>query len=229
MRKLPWIAFCLFHFCACKNKSERDAFKGKEFEGLITYRITYDNYPAEYGYGDTMLVWYSKGNLVKLFNNKLIKGLRKEIFLVKGNKYFFQVGNSDSLFSGDIGTEKRTKLLHSQHSFTDTRILGHTCEQIEQEMEFTKTKANVLSTYLYSKGVLPMNSDYFSGKKFASFDRYMDEAGEFYLHFKGTAQYADKTGLSSYIFTAIKIQGQPVDPALFSVDTSIVRPFPLQN
>jgi hypothetical protein len=227
MKKLQLIVFFLLLFCACHDSLDKSVDKAKEFEGLITYKITYENFPEDHSYGDTMKIWYSKGNMLKLYNGKVSGGLRKEVFLVRGNKYFFQVGNSDSLFSGDIGNDKITKLLNSHHLFTDTRILGHTCEQIDQELEFIDSHAPIASTFMYSKDILPVDQNRFKGWKFASFDHYMEEAGVLYLSFKGTTHYADRDGISSHTFTAVKILEQPVDQSIFEVDTSKVRPYPM--
>lgn len=226
MKQLQSIALILPLFWACQNPSDNQLFKGKEFEGVITYRITYDNWPEDYSYGDTLKVWYSKGDLIKVYNGKAVKGFRKEIFLLNGNKYFFQVGNSDSLYSIDIGSDKYMKLVDSHHSFTDTRILGHTCEQIDQDLQYAgKNQAPFIFSLLYSKGVLPMDKDHFKDRKLSGFDRFIDESGAFYLRFRYTAQLANRSGLSTYTFTATNIREQPVDPAIFNTDTSKVKPF----
>ena len=225
MKPLKRIVFFLPLFLACNDHAVEQNAPSKEFEGVITYRITYDNYPEEFSYGDTMKAWYSKGDLIKLYNGKAVNGMRKELFLLKGNKYYFQMGKYDSLFSYNIGSDKFMKLVDSRHSFPETRILGHTCEQIDQDLQlYTATNhAKEFATFLYSKDILPVEKDHFKDRKISCFDRFIDESGVFYLQFKGTSQFDGHTGLSSFIFTAIDIKEQPVDPSIFNVDTSLVN------
>src|ERR1700754_4239046 len=124
MKKLSFILFFLPVYWSCNNSTTNGPLHRKEFEGLVTYRITYENHPEDISYGDTLKLWYSKGNLIKSYNGKAVHGIRKEIFLIKGNRYFFQVRDSDSLITADIASEKYMTLVSSQHSITDTRILG---------------------------------------------------------------------------------------------------------
>ncbi len=226
MKKLYFIFFLLPVYWSCKNSATNQPLNKKEFEGLVTYRITYDNHPEDNSYGDTLKLWYSKGNLIKNYNGKAEHGIRKEIFLIKGNRYFFQVGNSDTLINADIGSDKYMILVSSQHSITDTRILGHTCEQVDQELEYNRFKLPVFVSYLYSKDVLPMDPDYFKNRKFSCFDRFIEESGVFFLRYVYKVQYPGRTGPSIFTFTAIDIKEQPVDPTIFNIDTSKVKPFP---
>jgi hypothetical protein len=213
---------------ACNAPSKNEPFKGKEFEGLITYRVTYDNYPREGAFGDTLWVWYSKGDLLKVCNSKRADASRKELFLLKGNRYFFQLGDSDSLYYADIGSDRLTTLEDSRHFATETRILGQDCDEIEHRLKLNKWQSSFVSTYLYSQNVLRMDKRLFRLRKFASFDVYMEEAGAFYLKYTESEQFPGKKGLSSHSFTAVKIQEGPVDPKIFLLDTSKARLFRME-
>jgi len=223
MKKLPFLLFFL-PVLSCKNATTNQLSNGKEFEGVITYRITYDGYPEDYSYGDTMRFWYSKGNCIKEYNGKAIHGVRKEIFLIKGNRYFVQMVNGDSLLTTDVTSDKFMSLKDSHHSFTETRILGHTCEQIDQDLEYTKGHLPCFVSLLYSKEVLPVDKQNFKNVKFSCFDRFIDESGAFYLSYFLRIQDSNKDAPSSYKFTAINIREQPVDPSIFNIDTSRIKP-----
>src|SRR5450631_4467761 len=148
----------------CKNNHQRRPFQGKEFEGIITYRLTYSEISQNRRSGDTLKVIYSKGNLIKQYNWNNSEATRKEIFLVDGNRFYTLLGRNDTLYSADISNHHSTRLIRSTHSISDTRILGYDCEQIDQYFESGVEDFKTHIELLYSNAALKMNTEYFKGR-----------------------------------------------------------------
>lgn len=118
--KLSVIALCSFS-CRTPQKNTPD----REFEGIIRYAITYENSTDKNLYGDSLIIFYSKGNVLKQYIGASPDGLQKEIILTAANQYFFNKLGSDILFTYDL-RKSPMHLLDISHEHTDTKILGNT-------------------------------------------------------------------------------------------------------
>lgn len=197
----------------------------KGFEGIIKYHITYkNNKDSGFYVGDTLLLYYSKGNLIKQFNGKFRLGLKKEIFLSARNEYYMSFGSSDALYSYDLTKEHDTKLDSMNHSSTGVKILGYPCEKIEfHNIRMGPTKYYITTSYWSSKQILPVDRKYFKKWKYGSFDKFIDEAGSLYLQYQIDIQRFGQYSLSTRIYTAFDIKEQALDEKMFTVDATKVK------
>lgn len=214
------ITFLLLLFIGCKRKDET------YFEGMITYKISYTSNDNEPSLGDTMKVYYSKGNLLKEYNGKNLKGLKKEIFLGATNEYYMQHVASDTLFSYDISNNTLT-LVGSKYAANNAQILGFDCNKVEhvQMMHPSELYIFFFSTYFYSTKALRINKTYFKNWKFGNFNTYTNEAGNFYLKCIGSHFKPGTTELITRTYEAVNIQEKQIDPTMFYVDTLKVKAF----
>jgi hypothetical protein len=221
---LPF-AIIIFLFC-CQNQPDNPPFQGKEFEGVITYRAEYVNFPSNLQYGDTVKIYYSHGNLLKTSNGKNPAVIHHEVLLLAGNKYYFNKGDPDTLYSVDIGDNSSATLDKEIHAPSETRILGHTCEKFIQEMTPTHHKSfHATEEYYYSKDVLRVNKDYFKDRKLEFYNQFIDESGALQLKFIFSYEFPDEPKTHSFSFTAVNIKAEKIDPALFYVDSTKARPY----
>jgi hypothetical protein len=213
-------------FTACESRPGTHAFQGKEFEGVITYRISYVNCPDNIINGDTLSVFYSKGNLVKLYNGNKPDLPYREVYLLAGNQYYLQIRRSDTISRFDVRQNKNMDLVASSHSLSDTRILGYDCEDIKFQLKYHgNSELHMFNEFLYSTKVLKVNKDYFRDRKYVFFNQYIDESEAFYLKYIFGVQYLGRSGLSTITCTAVKIEELKIDPSVFKVDTTKLKQF----
>ena len=195
------------------------------FEGIITYKILYRNNKDADLYGDTMKVYNSKGNLLKEYNGTSPKGLRQEIFFGSTNKYYMRIGAVDSLYSYDI-TKNDIVLISEKHLKNDTSILGYACDKIEfNQLHSPSPYFYVYSSYSFSDSVLKVDKKYFKDWTYGSFNKFINEAGSFYLRFQTSTQYYSEKDLVTKIFEVVQIEHKPIDPAMFRIDTTRITKF----
>jgi hypothetical protein len=198
--------------------------EGKEFEGVITYRIDYRKRNDRSVYGDTMKVYYSKGNLARVYNSEGQDALRKEVILSESHRYYAQKAMSDTVYTYDISLDAHLKLLETRRFSDDTRIMGHTCKKIEFDQEYMgEVKFYVYDSYMYSDDVLKVEKLHFKNSNFGHFNNFIKEAGVFYLKFESRYLYSDKTEISVKTVTAVNIREQKVDPGIFHIDTTTTK------
>jgi hypothetical protein len=211
---------------ACNSTDQKPVSKNiKEFEGIITYKITYKNNPDSLLYGDTLKIFYSKGNFIKQYNGMSPKGLNRELFLKDNSQYYMQTGASDTLYSFDI-RQKDVKLLSSKQSVSTYKILGYDCEQIEMNQVYMSDYPfAIFNSYTYSRNILPINAVWFKDWNYGNFNQFIQESGSFYLRFETGIQYGDQKELVTKIFEAIEIKEQVLDSSLFAIDILKIKPF----
>ncbi|KAA2243340.1 hypothetical protein F0L74_12610 [Chitinophaga agrisoli] len=196
-----------------------------EFEGIITYKIIYKDYTLG-DYGDTLKVFYSKGNMIRAYNTKDPKGLRKEIFLAKGPRYFMNIGPSDTLYSYDITSNNL--VLTDTKKLQSKKILNYTCERFDMYATLTtKSGAPVFTAQstTFSRDALKVNPLHFKNWRFGNFNIYVEHAGSLPLRSESTTKYSDKTSMGTKIYEAVAIAPQQLDPKMFEIDESMVREF----
>lgn len=211
---------------ACgKHKKQKDS-NGKEFEGVITYLVEYENVTPQWPIdADTLTVTYSHGNALKSFNSRKPRSLCREIYLSKCNQYYFNRIGSDTLYKVNLAKNKHVKLLNISHSLTDTCILGHVCELTSLEFMVEKNGHfnHVYNVFFYSKGVLTIDKNSFKDCEFAYFNKFIEESGSFYLRMEARYESSTAKTPSRMILRAIRIQESRVDPTIFAVDTTNVH------
>lgn len=212
---------------SCGQKKDEDSIKHeKYFEGVVTYKILYNNNEDTALYGDTMSVYYSNGNLIKEYNGKSPKGLKREIFIGSTNRYYMNIGSSDSLYHYDI-TKNDGILVSSKHINNDTTILGYSCDKIELNQMHTNPNFYIYNSYYYSDKVLKVDPKHFKDWNYGSFNKFINEAGSFYLKFQTSIQYYSKKNLVTKIFEAVNIEEKKIVSKLFSIDSSKITEFKL--
>ena len=193
-----------------------------EFEGVITYKITYINNRDSSGNSDTMRLYYSKGNLVKQYNSTSSSVLKKELFIGSTNSYYMKFGNSDSLYAYDISKNDRV-LVNTNATDNDATILGHDCNRIEfNQLHTGEYNFYIYSSFWYSDKILKVNPEYFKGWNYGGFNKFINKTGVLYLKFQSAIQYYGKTELSTKIFQAVGIEEKKLDPKIFAIDSSVI-------
>lgn len=220
----PGILFTILS--ACNSTGQKPVSKNiKEFEGIITYKITYKNNPDSLLYGDTLKVLYSKGNFIKQYNGMSPKGLNRELFLKDNSQYYMQIGASDTLYSFDI-RQKNVRLLRSEKSAGIYKILGYDCEQIQFHQVYEGDYPfAIYNSYIYSRNILRINAVWFKDWNYGNFNQFIQESGAFYLRFETGMQHGDQKELVTKIFEAIEIKEQALDSSLFAIDILKIKPF----
>ena len=208
------IALC----CSRCDSSGNDSVK--EFEGVITYRIVHQHDPDSARYGDTVLIYYAKGNIVKQYNSKTIGGIAKEVFLAeKGINYVTRTG-TDSVYQFDL-RQNPLQLVSTKHELPENRILGHICEKLEMRQLYKgQNTFYVYNSYYYSPGYLPVNTAHFNDWNYGGFKDYINTAGCFYLKSESDIQYYGQQDLVKRIYYAVNVKEKTLDPSIFEVDTS---------
>jgi len=218
----------LFFVCllGC-HPSSNSNYQNKEFEGIIKYKTKYyswqDSSKGDFVH-DTLTIYYSHGNLAKIHTDA---AMHKEIFLSKGNKYFYIRSNIDTLFWFDITTNPKMELSDMQVKNYDKTILGHKCESVDLLIKHPDKDLPFYTTvsYIFSRNNLRVEKANLNWNKYAFFDKFIDESGCFYLGYKYAAH--STTGfkvLLSTEYEAISIKEQKVDPKVFELDK-----FPLKE
>jgi len=228
MRGIDKIAVCFIMgalLCAagCKEPEPDGTKDGKEFEGVITYRLSYEGRDDRAVYGDTMRLYYSKGNIAKVYNSQGPEALRKEVFICDKHLYLAQKALSDTVLTYDL-RQKSLEVKSTKRSSDDTRILGHVCKTIEHRSMHSDPNFYVSSSMSYSKNFLRVDKLRFKDWNFGSFNSYIDEAGCLYLRSEMKIQYYGFAEPVVKIATAVDIKEQRVDPGIFHVDTTITKP-----
>lgn len=113
---------------------------GKEFEGVITYKIFYSEKDDPFIYGDTMRIYYSKGNIARVYNGQGADAIKKEVFLGESRRYLIRLNASDTVLTYDMGDRGNFTLAAMKRSSEDTRILGHTCKKIAFDEVYQRAK-----------------------------------------------------------------------------------------
>lgn len=229
MRKIKKKSVCfsaVFLFCAAACREPDRTKDGKEFEGVITYKILYNNKDDASVYGDTMRVYYSKGNIARVYNSQGAGAIRKEFFYGESRRYLIQLAASDTVLTYDMGDRGNFTLAATKRSSEDTKILGHVCKKMEFDEVYRRgPNFKVRIGYLYSPGVLKVNKHHFKDWNFGHFNAYINEAGVFYL--KCETSVGDDTKLITRTYTAVDIQEQKIDSSVFHVDTTLTKPLVL--
>jgi hypothetical protein len=213
----------LIPLIACNQNTDSKQDK-KNFEGVVTYKILYDNNDDTALYGDTMRMYYSNGNFIKEYNGESPKGLKREMFISSINKYYMNIGNSDSFYNYDI-TKNVNTLVNSKHTQNDTAILGYSCDKVEFTQLHPNPNFYIYNSYYYSDKVLRIDPKYFEAWNYGSFNKFINEAGSFYLKFQTSIQYYGKKDLVTKIFEAVRIEEKKIDPQIFIIDSSKIERF----
>lgn len=209
---------------ACHTPSIRPHQDGKEFEGVITYAICHPNDPDSALYGDTVKIFYSHGNMIKEYNDTSPTGLKREVFLKKGARYYLNIGGSDTLYDFDI-TARDLRIKNFQVVDTSITVLGYPCETILYRQSYKDEDGlQINSTYSYSKNALLVNAEDLANWKFGNFDVFVKESGHFYMEYIYEARSSHGL-LTKRIFHAVHVQEQWLDSSLFSIGNKPVKEF----
>lgn len=208
---------------SCGGAGADEQKEVKEFEGVITYRISYQGRDDTSVYGDTMRVYYSKGNIARIYNSEGPDALRKEIIYCKTLRYVAKKAMSDTVYTFNEREDGHLKSISIKRSSDDTRILGHVCRKIEfQDIHTGDISFSVYNSFMYADDVLKVDKRHFKDWNFAHFNTYINEAGAFYLKFESRYSILDR-GLVTKICTAVNIKEQKVDSSVFYMDTTITK------
>ncbi|HVU57503.1 MAG TPA: hypothetical protein VHD83_20710, partial [Puia sp.] len=199
----------------------------QEFEGVITYKILYKNKDYSSLYGDTMKVYYSKGDIARVYNSQGPDAVRKDIFYGESHRYLIQRAASDTILTYDMVDQGGSTLVSTKRSSEDTRILGHICKKMEFDEVYQRgVKFNVYNSFLYSPEVLKVDKRHFKDWNFGHFNAYVNEAGVFYLKFETSYRVGDRD-LITRTYTAVEIREQKIDSSVFHMDTTVTKPLVL--
>lgn len=219
-----FITLLLVSLAGCKESTR--AKDEKEFEGVITYKILYRGKDYSSVYGDTMKVYYSKGNIARVYNSQGADAIRKELFYGESRRYLIQLAASDTVLIYDMADRGNFKVAATKRSSEDTKILGHICKKMEfDEVYHRGGNIKVHIGYLYSPGVLKVNKRHFKDWNFGDFNTYINEAGVFYLKCETSVGQDTKSNTMTYM--AADIQEKKIDSTIFHVDTTITKPLVL--
>jgi len=221
--RVCFISLLLVGLAGCNESTS--AKNEKEFEGVITYKILYKDKDYSSVYGDTMKIYYSRGNIAKVYNSQGADAVRKEVFYGESRRYLIQLAASDTVFTYDMADRGNFTLAATKRSSEDTKILGHVCRKIEfDEVYHRGVGVKIYNSFLYSPEVLKVDKRHFKDWNFGHFNVYTGEAGVFYLKFETSYSVGDDTKLITRTYTAVDIQEQKIDSSIFRVDTTITKP-----
>lgn len=228
MRPLLILSLFAVLFTACNSPSK--PFTGKEFEGVITYKLTYQNYTdtsyTRY-YGDTMRAYYQQGKLLEVYNSKINGGLKKTLIIPEDKKGYMSINGSDTLQYFDItqssavaGT-KSTLTTFETHDTTAV-FMGHTCKVIKTIFLHDAGDVRYLEyrTFVYSPDALHMNAAHFKDYEYMAFNRTMAQSNAYYLYCEQTFQH-----VGTMKYTAVKIESKKLDNSIFNFDHTKVKLF----
>jgi hypothetical protein len=222
------VLFCLLaglYGCGGGDAGQKEV---KEFEGVITYRISYKNKDYKPIFGDTLRVFYSKGNVAKVYNSQGPDAMRKEVFYGESRRYVVKMAMSDTVFIYDMGNTGHLSNIRTIRVADDTRILGHVCKKIEFDDKYTVGSGiYVYTSFWYASDVLKVDNRYFKDWALGHFNTFINEEGVFYLKCEASYRLDESSDLITKTFTAVNIKEQKVDPSVFYVDTAITKPLPL--
>lgn len=88
----------------------------KEFEGVITYRMSYGGKDESGIYGDTMKLYYSNGNIARVYNSDGPDALRKEVYLCGTHRYLAKKALSDTVYTFDLQQTGGLKAMRTKMS-----------------------------------------------------------------------------------------------------------------
>lgn len=205
----------IFLFSGCRQKHQKNT---KEFEGIITYRITRGGiYHVKAPSADTMKIYYSHGNMIKLMNGKI--GVKEEFFL-KDKGYYFTDHRSNSLFTSDPTNSGGFILMSVSDARPFHAVLKYPCKVINVSHGYVSKHSYMLyDTYGYSGQAFPIDPEFFKKDRYGDFSRFTDESGAYYLYHR-LSIVRPIEGETNYITEeAIDIKPQKIDPKMFDIDT----------
>jgi hypothetical protein len=223
MAKCYTIFFALLFvvvIAACNSPSKVPL---KEFEGIITYktsRTTWRDSNRTPHTSDTIRIYYSHGNMCKVHTSDSAI-IKKEIYITKGNHYYFLKPHIDTLFYYDVAqTIPHTELASLSMTDADTTILGHDCQKADIWIRHQGEKGPFYTEYqyLFSNDYLVVNPEHWTKYNFGYFNKMIDRAGHYYLGFHYKLHTYDNVVIETTDYAAINIKEQKIDPNVFNLD-----------
>lgn len=211
-------------FLACNLGGDKQkTLNTKEFEGIITYHEIIKDRDSSLNLNDTVLLFYSNGNFVRVHSD-----ISQKIHLVKD--YYFAdkslrlllFSNSDTLHQLDLNFPAE-KLGHFSVNEAKDRIFSRKCEEIDLSTSYPENDSTTYTdfSFIFSKGYLPVNKEHFENWHLGFFNKVIAEAGAFYLKFKAVHfDSTHKSILSSKTYDIISVKPQAIDPKIFDVDAT---------
>lgn len=217
--------FLLITLSSCSRQLDgHNGNTDKEFEGVITYKISYESFNDSALYGDTLRLYFSKGNWIKKFNGTDPGCLRQEIFLNNGSMVYMNIGKSDTLYSYDISQNKNLTITSTKKNPSANKILNYTCESIEINQVFRSHITFFIDeTYVFSKDALKVNPEHFKNWHFGDFNTYINHANALFLRYKTTIRSRDNGLVETKIYEAVDIKEEKLDPKLFEINLANVK------
>lgn len=179
----------------------------KEFEGIIYYKTTVLSKTEDFTtpalldvYGDSMTLYYKKGNYKMVFNGKEVK----EIYYLKEKnmQYTVRVG-VDTLFYSLCENEFRT-IVSSTYTSNAGKVMKRKCNMIVNDLGDSKNH------YWFDPSVYvdPAN---FKKHVFGYVNMYFEKAQAYWLKYKYEGVFFDLT------HTATKIKKMKIDDRTFEL------------
>jgi hypothetical protein len=215
------------------SKGIKDKAPVKEFEGIITYKIEYTSWrdsDQAKPYIDTLKLYYSHGNIMKIRSGNGLMSAKKEIILLQNHQYYFKLVNKDTLFRFDITKSPGMELSEMHVNDYDKQILGHKCERVDLSIKHTRKGPAFFTenSFIFSRDYLQINRENIDWYKFAFFDKFIDESGCLYLGYKYALHSSiDNKVIESFNYEAISVKEQKIDPKIFEVDNLPLKDFKL--
>jgi hypothetical protein len=225
MTKLALKLLFLTLICSgCKfNDQKSDDKIADEFEGIITYKLGYENFRDSDFYGDTLKVFYSHGKFSNMYNTKKSNGLKSYVYLPAENYEYMKFNNSDTLLWFNVADNSKMKLLNVTETNASKKILGYACKTLNIVSHYHDKDISFFQyeRYIYSPSLLHFDKNKFKDFNFNFLNLSLNKAGgAYFLYYES---YIPRVGKRT--FEALKIERKKLDPEVFQVDRTKLREF----
>ncbi|WP_448697888.1 hypothetical protein ACFGVR_13850 [Mucilaginibacter sp. AW1-3] len=211
----------------CKSGREtKEKIDKNEFEGVITYHEVNKATDGILKIDDTVQMFYSHGNFVKIHSIKFPEPhIVKDYYLEKHALRLMLFSNSDSLQQINLSFPVQ-RLDCFKVTKADEQIFSKKCENIELNISYHEKDSTTYtdSQITFSRGYLKVDKNHFKNWNLGFYNKVIDECGCLYLKFKAVHfDSSHKNILWWETLDVISVKEESVDPKVFEIDTTKVR------
>ncbi|WP_448703015.1 hypothetical protein ACFGVR_11745 [Mucilaginibacter sp. AW1-3] len=217
---IAWLLVIAFSACNSANKTQVPV---KEFEGVITFKTTYSTWrdSGKTPYSDTLRVYYSHGNILRIHSGDSSVAPKKEIYQVNDDRFYSIQPHVDTLYWYDITKNPDMELAELKVTPYPQAVLGRKCDQVSVLIKYTGASRPyyVEHDYIFSKGYLPVDKKNLSNFKYGYFNQAIDSSGSYCLKYQYKMYLPnDSKILMNIQYEAINVKEEKLNPNIFTLN-----------